>query len=64
MSTEEHDEQAGTVRDDSEAAAAPESTPTEPPAGDTTPQRTDAMAAERPQTSRAEAEFGRVDGAA
>ncbi|CAA9552979.1 MAG: hypothetical protein AVDCRST_MAG79-2847 [uncultured Thermoleophilia bacterium] len=64
MTTEEHDEQPENVRDDSTAAAAPESAPTEPPAGDTTPERTDAMAAERPQTSRAEADFGRTDGAA
>jgi len=64
VSTEDHDEQRENVRDDSAEAAAPESAPTEPPAGDPTPQRAPAMEGERPQTSRAEAEFGRTDGAA
>ena len=64
MTSDAQDEQADNVRDDSQDAAAPESTPSEPPAGDPTPQRTDSLAGERPQASRAEAEFGRTDGAA
>jgi len=58
------DETPANVRDDSTNEGAPESAPGEPAAGDPTPERTRAAAAERPQQPRSESDYGRADGAA